>query len=374
MISPPIHRSRLSEVRTAAALLALVFLTGCTLLQANEPRIVAIGDFHGDYGAFEKVLTRANLMNDDGDWSGGKSIVVQVGDIADRGPDTRKIVAHLKKLQEQAEASGGQIIALVGNHEAMVMTGDIRYVHPGEYEAFVTSDSEAAQQAFFEEVEDDFVAWVRQQNADATEEEIEDWFYREVAPLGRAEHRLAWRPSGEIGSWVVKNSAILKLGESLFVHGGISAKYSDMTIEEINAAAKEALSEQITDRGAIIHDPLGPLWYRGLLREPCEVAETGVDGASLTIEEELDVVLTHFGVERIVVGHTPSLQGIKANHNGRVIQIDTGMSAHYGGINSFLEITEEGVFANNDGVVVRIDNPSETASAEACQAGVMPSR
>ena len=350
----------------------LVLLSACAPLQPTEPRIVAIGDLHGDYGAFEEVLTRADLMDEDGEWAGGDTIVVQTGDIADRGPDSRKIIAHLKELQEQAEASGGQIIALVGNHEGMVMTGDVRYVHPGEYEAFVTSDSEAAQALLYEEMADDVIAWYRGQKADATEEEIENWFYSEFAPLGRAEHRLAWRPSGEIGSWVVRNSAMLKLRDVLFVHGGISAKYSGMSIEEINAAAGEALSEQTTERGAVIHDSLGPLWYRGLLRDPCEVAETGIDGASLTVEEELDILLTHFGVERIVVGHTPSLEGIKPNHNGRVIQIDTGMSAYYGGINSFLEITEEGVFADNAGVVVRLDEPVDVDPMEACEAVAAP--
>lgn len=348
-----------------------VLLSACAPLQPTEPRIVAIGDLHGDYGAFDEVMTRAGLMDENGEWAGGNAIVVQTGDIADRGPDTRMIVAHLKNLQVQAEASGGRIIALVGNHEGMVMTGDGRYVHPGEYEAFVTSGSEASQQALYEEMADDVIAWYRGQKADATEEEIESWFYGEFAPLGRAEHRLAWRPAGEIGSWVVKNSAMLKLGNVLFVHGGISAKYSGMTIAEINAAVEEALSEQTTERGAVIHDPLGPLWYRGLLRDPCEVAATGIDGASLTVEEELDILLTHFGVERIVVGHTPSLDGIKPNHNGRVIQIDTGMSAYYGGINSFLEITKEGVFADNAGVAVKLDEPGAPAN-DLCQAAAAP--
>jgi hypothetical protein len=34
------------------------------------------------------------------------------------------------KLQREASRSGGKVIAMVGNHEAMNMTGDLRYVHP----------------------------------------------------------------------------------------------------------------------------------------------------------------------------------------------------------------------------------------------------
>ena len=360
-------------IRVATALTVLTLLGACSLLQPSDPRLVAIGDLHGDYGAFEDVMTRAGLMNEEGNWAGGRTLVVQVGDIADRGPDSRQIIEHLRRLQAQAVISGGQIIALVGNHEAMVMTGDVRYVHPGEYAAFVTQDSEAERDRYWQKEKDRFAEWIRQQDEGASDEEIKARYF-EMTPLGMAEHRLAWRPTGEIGSWVVHNHSVLIVEDTLFVHGGLSAKFTAYSVEDINNTAAEALNAQTRDRAALIHDPLGPQWYRGLLREPCAVAESGIDGASLTIEEELAIVLAHFGVERIVIGHTPSLQGIKANHNGRVIQIDTGMSAHYGGINSFLEITEEGVFANNEGVVVRIDDPSETASTEACQAGVMPSR
>ena len=368
----PIARSRVGQVRTATVLAALALLGGCSLLRPSEPRLVAIGDFHGDYGAFEEVMTRAGLMNDGGNWAGGRTRVIQVGDIADRGPDSRQIIEHLRRLQAQAVMTGGQIIALVGNHEGMVMTGDVRYVHPGEYEAFVTDNSKVQQQALFEEVEDDAAAWFREQNTDASDEDIKAWFFGEIAPLGRAEHRLAWRPTGEIGSWVVRNQSVEIVGNTLFVHGGLSAKYTAYSVEDINKTTAEALNRQTQDREASIHDALGPQWYRGLLREPCATMESGVDEASLTVEEELDIVLTHFGVERIVVGHTPSIEGIKANHNGRVIQIDTGMSEYYGGTNSFLEITKKGTFANNDGVVVKIEDPVAVDPAMACEAVAVP--
>ena len=372
MNSYPNSRRCSGFVRITAALSLCVCLGACSLLQPSEPRLVAVGDFHGDYGAFENVMSRAGLMNESGNWAGGNTLVIQVGDIADRGPDSRQIIEHLRRLQAQAAMTGGQVVALIGNHEGMVMTGDVRYVHPGEYAAFVTSNSEVEQEAFFEEMKDDVAVRVRQENADASDEEIEEWFFSEFAPLGRAEHRMAWRPTGEIGSWVLRNQSVVIVGNTLFVHGGLSAKYTAYSVEEINKTTTEALNRQTRNREASIHDPLGPQWYRGLLREPCATMESGVDGASLTVEEELDIVLGHFGVERIVIGHTPSIEGIKANHNGRVIQIDTGMSAHYGGTNSFLEITNKGTFANNDGMVVKFEEPVAVDPAEACKVVAAP--
>ena len=366
-----LRRSMRGLLRAATVVSLISLLVACSPLQPSDPRIVAIGDLHGDYGAFEEVMTRAGLMNEDGNWAGGRTLAVQVGDIADRGPDSRQIIEHLRRLQAQAEASGGQIIALVGNHEAMVMTGDVRYVHPGEYAAFVTQESAAERNRYWQKEKEGFAEWVRQQDEEVSDEEVRIRYF-EMTPLGLAEHRAAWRPTGEIGAWVVKNHSVVTIDDTLFVHGGLSAKYTAYSLDDINNTAAKALNAQTRDREALIHDPLGPQWYRGLLREPCAVAESGVDGAPLTIEEELDIVLAHFGVERIVVGHTPSIDGIKANHNGRVIQIDTGMSAHYGGTNSFLEITKKGVFANNDGVVVRIEDPVAVDSMEVCEAAATP--
>ena len=112
------------------------------------------------------------------------------------------------------------------------------------------------------------------------------------------------------------------------------------------------------DRSAIIWDQFGPQWYRGLNRDPGETVEFP-DGRTLSVEEEVSLLLDAFSVKRIVIGHTPHLHGVKPMHGGRVIQIDTGMSLHYGGVRSFLEITPASVFANNDGVVSQISTPTE---------------
>ena len=106
-------------------------------------RIVAVGDLHGDYDAWEAIARGAGLVDAKGRWTGGKTTLVQLGDVPDRGPDSLKIIHQLMKLQREASRSGGKVIAMVGNHEAMNMTGDLRYVHPGEYRAFTGSQSEA---------------------------------------------------------------------------------------------------------------------------------------------------------------------------------------------------------------------------------------
>ena len=65
-------------------------------------RVVAIGDLHGDYEQYIAVMKSAGLIDNKGKWAGGKTHLVQTGDITDSGPDSRTIIEHLVKLANQA--------------------------------------------------------------------------------------------------------------------------------------------------------------------------------------------------------------------------------------------------------------------------------
>ena len=142
--------------------------------------------------------------------------------------------------------------------------------------------------------------------------------------------------------------AIVKVGDNLFAHGGLSAPYTVMGgVDEINRRVRLALQAGDKSPTSIINDPLGPLWYRGLITRgasfEAEVAAAAAASgmppkARPPIEQELDLVLTAFGARRIVVGHTPSLQGIAVTNGGKLVRIDTGISRYYNGQLSWLEI------------------------------------
>ncbi len=74
-------------------------------------RVIAIGDVHGDYESFAAVLRSAALIDKEGNWTGGKTHLVQTGDIVDRGPDSRAVMDLLMRLQKQAAAAGARCIA-----------------------------------------------------------------------------------------------------------------------------------------------------------------------------------------------------------------------------------------------------------------------
>jgi hypothetical protein len=326
------------------SLLALVaaLMPGALPAKPASARIVAVGDLHGDYDAWEAIAVAAGLVDAKGKWVGGNTTLVQMGDVVDRGPDSLKIIHQLMKLQKEAPKRGGKVIALVGNHEAMNMSGDLRYVHPGEFRAFATRDSEELRDRIYDANRAAIEVAYRARNPALTAEAIRAAWMKETPP-GMLEHQAAWRPDGEVGRWVMGNPAVVKLDGTLFVHGGISAAYTQFSPEQINRRVADALKAQDTALASITNDPAGPLWYRGLVsRQPGDettVAPAAAGAARpLTIDEEIKLVLEAFHVDRIVVAHTPSKAGIISGDNGALWRIDSAISRAYGGKLTYLEI------------------------------------
>ena len=320
---------------------------------SSPPRIVAIGDLHGDHDAWMAIARGAGIVDATGHWAGGNSILVQLGDVVDRGGDSRAILRDLIRLEKEASHRGGRVVALIGNHEAMNMTGDLRYVDPGEYAAFVDKGSERRRREYYEANRQTIEAAAKARNASESPAAIRDAWLKQV-PLGAIEHAAAWRPSGEIGRWILSHNAVARIGGSLFVHGGISATYATQTIDQINQQVTAALKAQEQSPTSIINDEQGPLWYRGLVtRAPSGDAPSGAASpaaaspavARPTIDQEVDLVLRAYDVKRIVVAHTPSLKGIIGGVGGRLWRIDSGNARYYGGPPSYLEIVGDRVTA-----------------------------
>ena len=302
-------------------------------VQTTE-RIVAVGDVHGAFDKFVAILRAAGLIDTRNRWNGKKAVLVQTGDLTDRGPDSRKAIDLLRKLEGEAQRAGGQVYALLGNHELMRLVSDWRYVSEGETEAFRNADSidlrERAYTVFSTEAE---------KAAKAVGKPFDPKVYREQfmkeVPLGSLEMRFAFDAKGEYGAWVRQRAAVARINGILFLHGGISDAAAALGCDGINAAVrKDLLSLPVPlDQVSTLFSAseTGPLWYRGLANEPeAELAPT------------LDLILERMRARAIVIGHTTVLPGrINTRFGGRVIQIDTGMvngEFYPGGVASALEL------------------------------------
>ena len=176
-------------------------------------RIVAMGDIHGDYDRLVDLLHTANLIDRQNAWSGGAAHLVLDGDMLDRGPASRKVMDLVMALEEQASKSGGAVHPLVGNHEAMNIIGDLRYVSKGDWDSYRTPDSrklldEAAQ------------AELDALNAGGTPPSSASAFLKDFAdnhPLGWVEQRLLFGPHGKYGEWLRKQNAVIMIDGGLSV-------------------------------------------------------------------------------------------------------------------------------------------------------------
>jgi len=345
--------------------------------------VVAIGDVHGDYRNFYGLLQSLELVNAEGSWSGGTSHLVQTGDLFDRGPDSGRVVRLLMRLEREAREAGGRVTVLLGNHEAMNLTGDLRYVADGEFAAF--ADAESAE--FRNQSRAKILSLLQQDHRPL----LRSNYYAKLArtiradnfdtafPHGYFAHRRALSSQGDFGRWLLGHDVVHVENGVLFVHAGISPRFAALGPAQINRDLRSALKNylesvaQLEKLGvfepslgspvlsrlieserraggpapsldpvfrrleAVFAGPLfandGPLWYRGLAQND-----------ESRFASEVKRILKLQQVHRIVVGHTqhPSLS-IQGRFRDQVMLIDTGMNREfYGGRPSALLIHKGG--------------------------------
>lgn len=245
-------------------------------------KVAALSDLHGQYDIMITLLTNNGIIDQQGHWSFGNGHFVITGDIFDRGDKVTEILWFIHKLEQQAEQAGGKLHLLLGNHEVMVLNGDLRYLHPK---------------------------------------------YQTVEKLLEQPFEQLFGTDTVLGRWLRSKSVLVKVNDMLFAHGGFHPDLAKQkrTLQEINQTFKQNLvksSLASPRRGwaKYLHKTNGPIWYRGYFKE------SGATGA------EVDLLLNHFDVAHLVVGHT-SMKTIETRYQGKVIAIDSSIKrGQYGEI------------------------------------------
>jgi hypothetical protein len=256
-------------------------------------KLYAIGDIHGDFNAFITVLKSAKIVDDDLHWIAGNSHVVQVGDILDRkcreddcsDEDSEfKIIGLILHLQKEAYLNGGGFHPIIGNHELMNILGIFDYVSPMGLNHFGGIEG----REYYFKIGGDFCKYLA----------------------------CGWNP-------------IVKIGDFIFCHGGISSTISKKySIEDINLFMRDTLYGNKKNIEKPMFNELflaehSILWNR--------TYSTDLSGEKeKNAEKQLTDVLTRYGAKYMVLGHTPHEDGIRLRFNNRVICIDTGMSDAFG--------------------------------------------
>lgn len=347
------------------ALCACVLIPGVSLAALPEApfevdtdsRVVAFGDVHGAIGDFTHLLQEVGVIDADSNWIGGDTHLVSLGDLIDRGAGSRQVVELLMKLQKQADAAGGAVHVVLGNHEVMVMSGDTRYVSRPEYLAFAEDETGAEREALLNSF--------REGKPDYSEEEVRRQF-EQLYPPGYIGLQRAYAPDGALGEWLMSLPIVLRVNDSLYMHGGISNEIAELSLKKINRDNKRSLAEYLArveslrdagvlarhvgfwDRrlhlnaeaeavlaenpkarpdwfqdfvsmaeleGQFLFSPDSPIWYRGTVY--CHPYAESFNTERL---------LKRAGATQLVVGHTPNPGGALSRMDGSVIRLDTGMN------------------------------------------------
>jgi hypothetical protein len=288
-------------------------------------KVVAIGDLHGAYDAFVEILRDLEIVDGSLHWIAGKTHLVQMGDVMDRGPSARDILDLIRRLEKEAEKAGGAVHMLLGNHEEMNILG-LSFeaggnVTPAQFRAFLPDYIRVRKEAEF------------LKEADTPEKYDSLWEdYMERNPPARAAYTDYFNE--RYGRWLADRPVILKINDIVFVHGGVSETLSALPCEAINSEYHEELTWYFRGEEFLwtrLYQANGPLWYRDLAVKD-----------EATMRDEMDRILANLGARAIVVGHTPrrdaSFKRIITRFGRKLWMIDTGIWMKEGGLKSALVI------------------------------------
>jgi len=245
--------------------------------------VFVIGDVHGEYDTLIRLLANARLLNADLTWRAKRAHLVFMGDLFDRGDDVIKTLWFIYNLEKQAEARGGKVHVMLGNHEIMAFLNDLRY----------TSGKELSVARYYN------IGYTKM-------------FDIHESLLGR---------------WLASKPAMLKINSILFAHGGVTPPFTVFSLKSFNDSLYAYLHE--TEFPSLLKDGVSTVrgdatlyarrlyfffgdnsvfWDRGYI-------------LSDTLKSDLNKVLDKFDAKYHVVAHTP-VTHIRTFYGGKVFAVD----------------------------------------------------
>ncbi|XP_052175773.1 shewanella-like protein phosphatase 1 [Diospyros lotus] len=345
--SSPLHPPRKLAAPTPPSAVGLkpIVVSGNppTFVSAPGHRIVAVGDLHGDLAQARRALEMAGVLGSDGQdlWTGGETVLIQLGDILDRGEDEIAILSLLHSLDIQAKARGGAVFQVNGNHETMNIEGDFRYVDAGafdecldflEYLNYCEYDWEKA-----------FVSWAGMSDRLKDEKMSQNYWgpwnlvKRQQGVIARS---TLLRPGGPLACELARHPVILKVDDWVFCHGGLLPRHVAHGIERLNMEVSSWMrglgegdgSPKIPFMATRGYDSV--VWNRLYSRDISDLDEYQINQIQSILQQTLQAV----GAKAMVVGHTPQTTGVNCKYNCSIWRVDVGMSS--GVLNAQPEVLE----------------------------------
>ncbi len=237
-------------------------------------RMFIFSDIEGNFEALRKLLIANGVIDENFNWTFGNGHIVFNGDMFDRGLQVTECLWLLYSLENKAIQSGGYVHYILGNHEIMNLQGDHRYT------------------------------------------QIK---YKQNAALLNQTPRDLYGQQSELGRWLRTKNIVEKIGNMLFIHGGISTTINQtgLSPEKINQIARpyyDKIGSQYPDSlvKMVMNDRGGIFWYRDYYQLERN-----------KIEPVIDATLHLFKVDHIFTGHTIVADTATVHFNGKLFNTDT---------------------------------------------------
>jgi hypothetical protein len=244
---------------------------------SNVSKLLVLSDIEGNFSAFRKLLQANNVIDGKLNWKFGNGHLVLIGDFFDRGNQVTEVLWLIYFLEEKAKANGGYVHFILGNHEIMNLSGDLRFLEQK---------------------------------------------YKDNSILLNKKYVSLYDENSELGRWLRTKNIVEKIGDNLFVHGGISGEMNklNMSIPNINQLSRPYYADSTfnyTDKKLdTIFGDLGPFWYRGYYNT-----------VNKATPQQIDSTLSQFTVKHIVTGHSIVADTVSVWYNGKIFNTDTHHAA-----------------------------------------------
>ncbi|MES1214317.1 MAG: metallophosphoesterase [Bacteroidota bacterium] len=240
-------------------------------------KVFACSDIEGNFAGFRKLLQGNGIIDNSLNWSFGDGHLVLIGDFFDRGEQVTEVLWFIYLLEEKAKAAGGYVHFILGNHEIMNLSSDLRYVNAK---------------------------------------------YTNNAVLLGERYESLYTANTELGRWLRTKNVIERVGDVLYLHAGISSEINRlaMSVRDINKLARPYYADTLYDykdpRQGLIMADLGPFWYRGYYT-----------GKTKATQEQVDSTLWQYNVRHIATGHTIVADTVSVWYDGKVFNTDVHHAA-----------------------------------------------
>ena len=327
----------------------------------EELEVWALSDVHSDLVRTKEALQLTGLVDKDMKWLGKNAILVQTGDLTERGDDTKGLMDMFISLSDDMteKGVGDRLVNLLGNHDVWSLKGYWSYVQDSDIDGFPGDDE----------------------------------YERKLA---RAK---AFAYDGKYGEFLRKHGKVCYIpptegAKTLFVHGGLSPFWADKaegdcetlnqmavdkmetvpTMAEIDKEAKEnpddcdagdhcywterafkgdeydkfdegifqsrgpPCNRKVDEGSSVTCEGAGPVWYRGFSQGTYEQSDVYPYTKEIYLKNITEVCamvdesLEKMGAQRMAVGHTIVHDGqARAFCDNKYIMADIAMTRGYNG-------------------------------------------